>query len=74
MALITGGGSGIGLAMARVFAGTGYTVLITGRDRSRLQRAVQELTSARASISALPCDVSDPQAVENLFSEIGAKF
>ncbi|HEY6292893.1 MAG TPA: SDR family NAD(P)-dependent oxidoreductase [Terriglobia bacterium] len=37
MALITGGGSGIGLAMARVFAGAGYTVLITGRDRDYQQ-------------------------------------
>jgi NAD(P)-dependent dehydrogenase (short-subunit alcohol dehydrogenase family) len=74
VALITGGGSGIGLAMARVFAGAGYAVLITGRDRSRLEAAVQELKSAKASISAVPCDVSDPQAVERLFSEVGAKF
>ena len=39
VAVITGGGSGIGLAMARIFAANGYSVVITGRDAKRLQKA-----------------------------------
>jgi NADP-dependent 3-hydroxy acid dehydrogenase YdfG len=62
------------LAITRVFARAGYAVVITGRDQSRLQAAAAELESAKAEVTALPCDVSDPQAVEKLFAEIGAKF
>jgi NAD(P)-dependent dehydrogenase (short-subunit alcohol dehydrogenase family) len=74
VALVTGGGSGIGLAIARAFAGASYSVVITGRDQSRLQAAVSGFQSAKAGVTALPCDVSDPQAVEKLFAEVGARF
>ncbi|GAB3642598.1 hypothetical protein GCM10027423_32340 [Spirosoma arcticum] len=41
--LITGGSSGIGLAMARRFAGLGNEVIITGRDAEKLRQAQTEL-------------------------------
>jgi NAD(P)-dependent dehydrogenase (short-subunit alcohol dehydrogenase family) len=69
--MITGGSRGIGLAMARVFAKNGYAAIITGRDPKRLQDAVGELTKEQAEITAIPCDVRDPAAVEKLFQEIG---
>jgi NAD(P)-dependent dehydrogenase (short-subunit alcohol dehydrogenase family) len=69
--VITGGSRGIGLAMARVFAKNGYAAIITGRDPKRLQDAVGELTKEQAEITAIPCDVRDPAAVEKLFQEIG---
>ena len=42
-ALVTGGGSGIGLAVARLFLGEGAKVAITGRDEAKLRRAADEL-------------------------------
>ena len=42
VAVITGGGSGIGLAMAQIFAASGYSVVITGRDAKRLQKAATD--------------------------------
>jgi len=69
VAVVTGGGSGIGLAMARTFAASGYSVVITGRDRKRLQEAAKEL-SKNTQITSIACDVRDPASVENLFGEI----
>lgn len=71
VALITGGGRGIGLACARAFARSGFHVVITGRDQARLQAANAELKELKATALALPCDVSDPGSVEKLFGEIG---
>jgi NAD(P)-dependent dehydrogenase (short-subunit alcohol dehydrogenase family) len=74
VAVVTGGSRGIGLAMARVFARAGYSVVITGRDQSRLRAAAQELQTAKGGVTALTCDVADPQAVESVFAEVAAKF
>lgn len=75
VALITGGGRGIGLAMARAFAREGYAVVISGRDEKRLKAAARELAkSSRAKITALPCDVRDLASVEKLFAEIRRQY
>ncbi|MCU1219094.1 MAG: short-chain dehydrogenase/reductase [Candidatus Angelobacter sp.] len=71
VALITGGGSGIGLAMARTFVASGYSIVISGRDAKRLQSAAEELSGLRIQVTATACDVRDPVSVEKLFQEIG---
>ena len=71
LAVITGGGSGIGRAMARTFASNGYAVVITGRDPKRLQDAAAQLAKTQAQVITLPCDVRDPVSVEKLIHEIG---
>lgn len=55
--LITGGGSGIGLAITRAFLDAGATVAITGRRKDRLEGALEGFPAERAA--ALPADVSD---------------
>jgi len=57
--VITGGGSGIGLEMARSLADEGAHVVITGRDQTKLAAAA----SHHANISAQVCDVTDEAAV-----------
>ena len=71
VAVITGGGSGIGLALARTFAASGYSVIITGRDVKRLQAAAAEIPGDKGHVIAIQCDVRDPASVEKLFREIG---
>jgi NAD(P)-dependent dehydrogenase (short-subunit alcohol dehydrogenase family) len=56
--IITGGGAGIGLAAARLFASKGARVLITGRRTNVLQ----EITSANPNIVGFAADASDPEA------------
>lgn len=66
--LITGGGSGVGAAMARGFAGTGADVVITGRRQS----ALDEVAAASDKITTSVCDVTDEAAVTALFDHIAA--
>lgn len=68
VAVITGGGSGIGLAIARAFAAAGYAVVISGRDQKRLQSTVKQFQAR--TVDSLPCDITDPAAVEKLFATI----
>jgi len=73
VALITGGSRGIGLAIARVFAREGYSLVITGRDRERLNSAVEQLGQSRAEVTGLVCDVRDATSVEEIFTELRGK-
>ena len=71
VAVITGGGTGIGLATARLFAESGYSVIITGRDARRLKRAANGISTKHGQATAIVCDVRDSASVKKLFSEIG---
>jgi len=65
-AVVTGGGSGIGLAIARELAGRGYSVSVLGRNRSRIDAAAAALPGARAQV----CDVADSQSVRDAFAAV----
>ena len=64
-AVITGGSSGIGLAVAQEFISQGATVVITGRNQARLNEVAQ-------SIGAIPiqADVRDTAALESAFKQV----
>lgn len=62
VALITGGGRGLGFAMARGLGLAGATVFINGRDRTNLRRKVGELREAGLAAEALAFDVGDSDA------------
>lgn len=62
-AVVTGGGSGIGLAIASALAGAGHRVTIMGRDASRLEAACATLKAA-----PIACDVSDSASVDAAFA------
>jgi NAD(P)-dependent dehydrogenase (short-subunit alcohol dehydrogenase family) len=70
VALVTGATRGIGLAIAHALAAQGCNVVLTGRDNSALRRISRELASAKIQVLAHPCDVRDPQSVDNLFRAI----
>ena len=62
--LVTGGGSGLGLAMAGRFAALGAKITICGRRRGRLDEAVKTLAEIGGAVEAVRCDVKDAEAVE----------
>jgi NAD(P)-dependent dehydrogenase (short-subunit alcohol dehydrogenase family) len=73
-AVITGGGSGIGLAVARAFASAGMRVLIGDIEESSVERAVHELGSAGAEAYGQVVDVRDPDAMERLAAVADARL
>lgn len=66
VALVTGGGRGLGLEIARALANYGALVLVNGRNYENLIRAVGTINSKSIKGSALPLlfDVSDEPAVQ----------
>ena len=68
--LVTGGGSGLGLSMARRFLDLGAAVAIAGRREARLQEAVDELAGAGRRVHAHAADVREPEEVEKLVSSV----
>jgi 2-keto-3-deoxy-L-fuconate dehydrogenase len=65
-ALVTGGASGIGEAVCRVFSAAGAEVLIADIDRGRAEALASELPNARP----LVCNVTDESAVQKVFTEL----
>jgi NAD(P)-dependent dehydrogenase (short-subunit alcohol dehydrogenase family) len=64
-ALVTGGGSGIGLACAKILARDGAVVTIAGRNEARLREAATGLaTELGTAVHWAACDVTDEAAVE----------
>ncbi|WP_099865909.1 SDR family oxidoreductase [Pararhizobium haloflavum] len=64
VALITGGGSGIGFGIAKAFASTGARLVLTSRNAERLEGAVNELKGMGAEAIAVAADVRDPEAID----------
>ncbi|MGH8599177.1 MAG: SDR family NAD(P)-dependent oxidoreductase [Burkholderiales bacterium] len=58
--LVTGGSSGIGLALARAFLAKGAKVAISGRRPDALSKAVEELRHASSSVCGIAADVATP--------------
>ena len=70
--LVTGGGSGIGLAITRAFLDAGATVAITGRRQDRLEQALTRYPAERAG--AFPADLSDGAQVPGLVRQVVDRF
>ena len=71
VALITGGGSGIGRASALALAEEGYAVVLAGRRAEVLEETASE---AAGEALAVPTDVSDPASIRDLFARARETF
>ena len=74
VAIVTGGGSGLGRAMAREFARLGAAVVVAGRRAEPLDETVAEIEDWGGSAYAKPTDVRDPEQVEALVAETVRRF
>jgi citronellol/citronellal dehydrogenase len=74
-ALVTGGGSGIGRATARLLAWLGCRVAIVGRTPERLARTAASITEdGGPAVHCLPCDVREPEQVDALIEAALGEF
>ncbi|HIE69762.1 MAG TPA: SDR family NAD(P)-dependent oxidoreductase, partial [Planctomycetes bacterium] len=74
VAFVTGGASGIGLAMARSFLAAGMKVAITDIEQAALDRVKDEFASSSAEVILLKVDVNDRDAMEQAALETEAAF
>ena len=66
-AIVTGGGRGIGEAIALALAAEGCSVLVAGRTAVHLEKVAGQIQNLGRQSFAVVCDVADPQSVEELF-------
>jgi NAD(P)-dependent dehydrogenase (short-subunit alcohol dehydrogenase family) len=76
VAVVTGGASGIGLALARRFAGEGMQVVVADIEKAALDDAATALGDefGADNIAAVPTDVRDPEAVDALAAATFERF
>jgi NAD(P)-dependent dehydrogenase (short-subunit alcohol dehydrogenase family) len=73
-ALITGANRGIGLAMAHALAAEKCNLVISGRNRSTLDKAARELSRRKIGVLPVVCDVRDPLEVGQLLGAAKSRF
>ena len=72
--VVTGGGRGIGRAIAMSFAEPGAHIIITSRTESQLQQTAADIEAKGAKASAVPMDVSDEASVAHGFGTLHGVF
>jgi NADP-dependent 3-hydroxy acid dehydrogenase YdfG len=73
-AIISGGGGGVGRAIARGLSAAGVRVALLGRDRERLEGARAELGPAASTTLVVPCDVTVRDEVQKAVASVLAEF
>ncbi|MCZ6539192.1 MAG: SDR family NAD(P)-dependent oxidoreductase [Chloroflexi bacterium] len=74
VAIVTGGGSGIGKGIARAFVDEGCSVVIAARDVDRLNATAAELAGEAGTVVAIPADVTSEEQMANLFAKTMEQF
>ena len=74
VALVTGGGSGVGRASALALLREGWTVVLTGRRMERLEETQRMAGDDAVRTLAIACDVSDADAIASLFERVREEY
>jgi len=74
VAVVTGGGSGIGRAVAVALADEGYSVVVAGRRKEPLEATAVEGSKLGARMLSVPTSVGDPRSVRALFAHTVEAF
>jgi len=71
VAVVTGGGQGIGAAVARALAAEGAAIVVAARSADRIEKVADEIRRGGGKAWAVPCDVTDAASVHGLAQAAG---
>jgi NAD(P)-dependent dehydrogenase (short-subunit alcohol dehydrogenase family) len=74
IALVTGAGTGVGRAAARALMNAGYTVVLAGRRKEKLDEVAAEGARDGGKSLVVPADIADPQSIAALFATTKKTF
>lgn len=74
VAVITGGGSGIGEATARLFTREGARVVVVGRTKEKLDETVAAIENDGGEALAISADIGDAEAMERLYRQVDDRW
>jgi NAD(P)-dependent dehydrogenase (short-subunit alcohol dehydrogenase family) len=74
VAIITGGGSGMGKAMAKKLASEGASIVITGRNIERMEATKQEIETFSGQVLCIQMDVRNPEKVQEMVEKTKETF
>ncbi len=74
VALVTGGGTGLGLAVGLRLAKEGYDLVIASRSTEHLQQGAEILAKIGGQVLTVPTDVREPDQVDSLFEAVRKEF
>ncbi len=74
VAIVTGGGGGIGRATALALADLGYALVLAGRTPGRLEEVAEQIKRAAGRAICVPTDVTQPQEVDRLVRQAREEF
>src|SRR5215470_499377 len=74
IAVVTGAGSGVGKHVSLALAREGFSVVLAGRRRDRLEATAREAEAGGWKTVVVETDVSDPASVRTLFDETARRF
>ena len=74
VALVSGGGSGLGKAIAYLFGRLGAKLVICSRDQAKLDSAAKHLSALGVECMTQAMTIRDPEAVDSLIADVWARF
>src|SRR5262245_153720 len=74
VAIVTGGGTGLGRATALQMAGLGASILIAGRREEKLRESAAEIAKTGAAVEIFPLDIRDAARVDQMVAHAVDRF
>src|ERR1700758_4830256 len=74
VALITGGSSGLGYALAELLGKQGYTLIVAARNQEKINSAVSKLSAMSIKAKGISCDITDEAGLQRTYDQVKAEY
>ena len=74
VALITGGSSGLGYALAELLGKEGYSIVILARNQEKINKSVAALSAMNITAKGYSCDITDEGGLKKCFDQVKTEY